>query len=176
MQFLDTPLAGVVVIEIESHEDERGAFGRTWCADEARSRGLQPHFDQCSVSYNRWKGTLRGLHFQREPHAESKLVRCTAGAIYDVVVDIRPLSPSYRGWIAYELTAANRRALYVPPGCAHGFQTLTDGAEVYYQISPPYRSESAGGVRWDDPAIGVQWPEVPRLMSERDRSWPSLPV
>jgi dTDP-4-dehydrorhamnose 3,5-epimerase len=154
--------------------DERGLFGRTWCADEARALGLCQQFAQCSVSFNRTRGTLRGLHFQTAPYAETKLVRCTAGAIVDVVVDLRPDSPTFRRWVAEELTAENRRALYVPEGCAHGFQTLTDGAEVLYQITPAHQPGFSSGVRWDDPAFGIRWPDVPRALSERDRTWPDF--
>jgi dTDP-4-dehydrorhamnose 3,5-epimerase len=174
MQFIPTILPGVHVVEVEARTDERGLFGRTWCADEARAHGLCPHFAQCSVSFNRIRGTLRGLHFQTAPHAETKLVRCTAGAIVDVVVDLRPGSPTFRRWVAEELTAENRRALYIPEGCAHGFQTLTDGAEVFYQITPAYQPGFSSGVRWDDPAFGIRWPDVPCALSERDRTWPDF--
>lgn len=174
MRFTQTALPGVHLIEVEATLDERGLFGRTWCADEARAHGLCPFFAQFSVSFNRVRGTLRGLHFQLAPHAETKLVRCTAGAILDVVVDLRKGSPTFSRWIACELTADNRKALYVPEGCAHGFQTLTDGAEVFYQITPSYEPGASSGVRWNDPAFGIQWPEGPRILSERDRSWPDF--
>lgn len=174
MLFIPTILPGVHLVEVEARSDERGLFGRTWCAGEAQARGLCPHFAQCSVSFNRLQGTLRGLHFQTAPHAETKLVRCTAGAIFDVVVDLRPDSPTFRRWIAEELTAENRRALYIPNGCAHGFQTLTDRAEVFYQISPDYQPDFASGVRWDDPAFGIRWPDGTRMLSERDRTWPDF--
>ena len=172
MMFTATILPGVYVVDVQVHSDERGLFGRTWCADEADARGLCPHFAQCSVSFNRIKGTLRGLHFQIAPYAETKLVRCTAGAVVDVVADLRPNSPTFRRWVAQDLTADNRRALYIPEGCAHGYQTLTDGAEVFYQIAPAYQPGFSFGVRWDDPAFGIQWPDGPRIMSERDRTWP----
>jgi dTDP-4-dehydrorhamnose 3,5-epimerase len=149
-------------------------FGRTWCVDEARERGLHTQFEQCSVSFNRVKGTLRGLHFQIAPYAEIKLVRCTAGAIMDVVVDLRPESPTFRSWVAVELTAENRRAMYIPEGCAHGFQTLANGSEVFYQITPTHHPEFSSGVRWDDPAFGICWPEPPRALSDRDRAWPDF--
>lgn len=174
MIFIPTILPGVYVVEVEVRPDERGSFGRTWCADEAREKGLCAHFEQCSVSFNRSAGTLRGLHYQTPPHAETKLVRCTAGAIFDVIVDLRPGSPTYCRWIAEELTATNRRALYVPAGCAHGFQSLTSDAEVLYQITPAHQPGFAAGVRWDDPAFGIRWPDGPRIMSDRDRAWPDF--
>lgn len=174
MRFCPTLLAGTFEIEIDTHTDERGFFARTWCAQEATAQGLCTSFAQSSISFNRLRGTIRGLHFQRAPHAESKLVRCTAGAIFDVVVDLRPESPTFRRWIALELTAANRRALYVPEGCAHGFQTLTDLTEVLYQISTEFHPGAACGVRWNDHAFNIGWPEQPSLISERDQHWPDF--
>ena len=164
----------MVIIEPELHADERGAFARTYCADELRANGLDPRISQCSTSFNRQAGTLRGLHYQRQPHAEVKLVRCTTGAIFDVAVDLRPGSPTYCRWVGIELTAENRRALYVPEGCAHGFLTLVDGSEVFYQISSPYVAEAGTGVRWDDPAFGVQWPSTPIVIAERDAGYPDF--
>ena len=172
MQFIPTILPGVLVVEVEARTDERGLFGRTWCADEARAHGLCPHFAQCSVSFNRIRGTLRGLHFQTAPYAETKLVRCTAGAIVDVVVDLRPDSPTFRRWVAEELTAENRRALYVPEGCAHGYITLEADTEVMYLTSEFYAPGSARGVRFDDPAFNIQWPIPAMLVSDADRTWP----
>jgi len=170
--FLATKLPGVQVIEAEKREDERGFFARTFCLQEFEAHGLDARASQCSISFNRKKGTLRGMHYQVAPHAESKLVRCTAGAIYDVAVDLRPDSPTFKQWEGVELSAQNRRALYIPAGCAHGFQTLADDTEVYYQISEFYHPESARGVRWDDPAFGIDWPGVEhRTLSERDLSY-----
>ncbi|HET8629275.1 MAG TPA: dTDP-4-dehydrorhamnose 3,5-epimerase [Thermomicrobiales bacterium] len=172
MRFTQTALEGVYLIGVEPIEDERGFFARTWCRREFGQRGLVADFVQCNVSYNRARGTLRGMHYQAPPHEETKVVSCIRGAIYDVVVDLRPESPTYRRWIGAELTEHNRDALYVPAGCAHGFQTLADDSEVFYQISAYYAPEAARGVRWDDPAFGIRWPEPPRAMSERDRSYP----
>lgn len=174
MQVIQTLVADTHLIDVESRLDDRGSFGRTWCAEVARAHGLCPYFEQSSVSFNRARGTLRGLHFQRHPHSEVKLVRCTAGAIFDVVLDLRPESLTFRRWTAFRLDCENRRALYIPRGCAHGFLTLTDGAEVLYQISPAYKPGFESGVRWDDPAFGIEWPEAPRIMSERDKSWPDF--
>ncbi len=151
MTFTETKLHGVYLIDPQRFDDERGFFARTWCEREFAVRGLNPRLAQCSVWYNRRKGTVRGLHYQAAPHQESKLVRCTRGAIYDVVLDLRPASASFRQWTAMELTAGNYRMLYVPEGCAHGFQTLEDDSEVLYQISEFYAPEFVRGVRWDDP-------------------------
>jgi dTDP-4-dehydrorhamnose 3,5-epimerase len=176
MRFVEMRLPGAYVIEVERHEDARGFFARTWCEEEFRARGLTAQIVQCSLSFNPRRGTLRGMHYQAPPHAEAKLVRCTRGAAYDVVLDLRPDSPTYLGWDAVELTEDNRRTVYVPEGCAHGFQTLADMTELFYQMSRPYRPESARGVRWDDPAFGIRWPPAPaeRLMSERDRTYPDF--
>ncbi len=172
MVFVETKLKGVYIIEVEKIEDERGFFARTFCQHEFEAHGLNSRVVQCSTSFNKKKGTLRGMHYQVAPYAEVKFVRCTAGAIYDVALDLRPDSLTYRRWIAVELTQDNRRALYIPAGCAHGFQTLVDNAEVYYQISEFYHPEFARGVRWDDSAFGIVWPEVEnRLLSERDISY-----
>ena len=178
MVFRATALDGAWVVDIEPSEDERGMFARTFDADEFRARGLSADFVQSSTSYNVRAGTLRGLHLQADPHAECKLVRCTAGAAYDVLVDLRPDSPTRLRWEAVELTAANRRAVYVPRGVAHGFQTLADGTELLYMIDRPYVPEAARGVRWDDPAVGVDWPDPggERTISERDRGLPDLDV
>src|SRR6266545_5676377 len=148
MRFRDTGLAGAFLLEPERRADERGFFARTWCHDEAAAHGISVNWVQCNVSFNRATGTLRGLHYQAPPWEEAKLVRCTMGAICDVIVDLRPASPTYRQWAAFELTADNRRALYVPTGFAHGFQTLADDTEVFYQMSAFYRAEAARGVRW----------------------------
>ncbi len=171
MRFLPTRLAGVYVVEPELLLDERGGFARTWCAEELRAHGLDPELSQCSISFNRRAGTLRGMHWQAEPHAETKIVRCTQGAIYDVALDLRSDSATFKQWFAIELTAENRLALYIPQGCAHGFQTLVDDSEVLYQISAPYHAGSARGVRWDDSAFAIDWPPAERVMSERDRDY-----
>lgn len=171
MRFLETPLSGAYVIEPELAEDERGFFARTFCQKEFKSHGLNPELVQCSISFNKKKGTLRGMHYQVKPHEETKLVRCTMGAIYDVIVDLRPESITFRKWIAVELSALNRKMLFIPKGFAHGFQTLVDNTEVFYQMSEYYASEHAQGLRWDDPTIGIWWPPVTkRLVSERDQN------
>ena len=153
-------------------EDERGFFARSFCEKEFSERGLNPRVVQCNVSFNRRRGTLRGMHFQAAPHEEAKLVRCTAGAIWDVMVDLRPGSPTFKRWHGAELSAANRRAFYVPEGVAHGFQTTTENAEVLYQMTASFRPESARGVRWNDPAFAIQWPIADPFVSERDRAFP----
>ncbi|MDB5411226.1 MAG: dTDP-4-dehydrorhamnose 3,5-epimerase [Rhodospirillales bacterium] len=174
MNFVATRLAGAFLIEIEPHEDERGSFARTWCGREFAARGLVIEIAQCSLSTNKRAGTVRGLHFQRAPHDEVKLVRCQRGAIFDVIVDLRPDSATFRRWQGFELSADNHRELYVPQGFAHGFQTLTDDAEIFYQISEYYVSEAAGGVRWDDPAFRVVWPLPISTISDKDRHWPDF--
>lgn len=175
MIFRETALAGAYLVEPERIRDERGFFARSWCAEEFALHGLSPRLAQCSVSWNRKAGTLRGLHYQRAPHAESKLVRVTRGSIFDVIVDLRPASPTRHRWFAAELDAESGLMMYVPEGFAHGFQTLEDDTEVSYQISVPYRAESAAGLRWDDPALAIAWPEAqPRIISERDRAFPTL--
>lgn len=172
MIFHETPIPGAWRVEPERIEDERGFFARVFDEDEFARRGMRTAFPQCSVSFNARAGTLRGLHYQAAPHAEAKLVRCTAGAVWDVLVDLRPESPAFRRWYAAELSAGNRRLLYVPEGVAHGFQTLVDESEVFYQISERYHPELARGQRWDDPAFGVEWPEAAvRTLSERDRGY-----
>ena len=174
MKFIETPLRGAYVIEMEPHRDERGYFARTFCRQEFEARGLNPHLEQCSTSFNVSRGTLRGLHYQAEPYEEAKLVRCARGALYDLIVDLRPGSVSFRKWFAVELTASNLLMLYVPEGFAHGFQTLEDETEVLYQISDSYRPEYARGVRWNDPAFDFRWPMDERVMSERDLSFPDF--
>jgi dTDP-4-dehydrorhamnose 3,5-epimerase len=160
------------LVDLEPIEDERGMFARSWCPNEFSRQGLDPRLAACNVSFNRAAGTLRGMHYQAPPHEEAKLVRCTAGAIYDVVVDLRASSPTYCRWFAAELTAHNRTALYAPPGCAHGFQTLQAESEVLYLISTPYVPEAARGVRWDDRAFGIEWPPASsRVISKRDRAY-----
>ncbi len=172
MRFTPTAVAGVMLVEPEPMTDERGFFARTWCREEFAAQGLNPHLDQCSISFNARRGTLRGMHYQRDPHGEVKLVRCTAGAIFDVAVDLRPTSPTYMKWAGAELTAGNRKALYIPEGCAHGFVTLADGTEVFYQITPAFRPGFGAGVRWNDPVFGIAWPIQPEVISDRDRDYP----
>jgi dTDP-4-dehydrorhamnose 3,5-epimerase len=173
--FTKTALDGAFVIEPElNEEDERGFFARTWCQREFAARGLETRVAQCSTSFNRKKGTLRGLHFQADPFTETKIVRCTSGSMYDVIVDLRPGSPSFMRHFAVILTPANRRMVYVPAGLAHGFQTLEDDTEVLYQISGFYSPDHSRGVRWDDPAFGIQWPPADRIIAERDRSYPDF--
>jgi dTDP-4-dehydrorhamnose 3,5-epimerase len=175
MRFTATPLAGAYVVDVEPVADERGLFARTWCRREMEARGLDPGLVQCSVSFNKKRGTLRGMHFQAPPDQEVKLVRCTRGAVFDVVLDLRQGSPTFKRWFAAELTADNRKALYVPAGFAHGFQTLADDSEVLYQMSEFHSPESARGVRWNDPAFAIDWPRAAkRTMSQRDRSYPDF--
>jgi len=171
MKFTELALAGAFLIEPEPNEDERGFLVRTFCVEEFNARGLNATIAQCSVSYNRRRGTLRGLHYQVFPHAEVKLVRCTAGLIFDVIVDIRPGSPTFKRWLGTELSAVDPRMIYIPAGFAHGFQTLADSTEVFYQISESYHPEDARGARWDDPAFGVIWPVEDKIISARDRSY-----
>jgi dTDP-4-dehydrorhamnose 3,5-epimerase len=172
--FSETELPRVWVIVPEPVEDHRGFFARTWCEREFAARGIAGSWVQNSVSFNAKKGTLRGLHYQRAPHEEAKLVRCTSGKIYDVVVDLRPGSPSYKKHIAVELSAANRTMLYIPKGCAHGFQALEDSTEVFYQISEFYAPDHAAGARWNDPAFGIHWPCHDLIISDRDRAFPDF--
>jgi len=174
VRFIPTDLAGAYVIEPDKMEDERGFFARTFCRDEFAAHGLHRVFVQCNVSFNARKGTLRGLHFQAQPHEEAKLVRCTRGAIYDVIVDIRRKSPTFKRWGAFELSAKNHRMLYAPEGFAHGFQTLEDNCEVFYQMSEMYHSGLARGVRWNDPAFAIRWPVADPFVSQRDAHYPDL--
>jgi dTDP-4-dehydrorhamnose 3,5-epimerase len=174
MIFTETKLRGAFVIDIERRDDERGFFARAWCQEEFAARGLSTHLVQANISFSQRAGTLRGLHYQVKPHEEVKLVRCTRGAVYDVIVDLRPESSTYLQWVSVELTADNRTMLYVPEGLVHGYQTLTDKAEVLYQVSQVYSPESERGVRWDDPAVGIEWPRIdPRIISAKDKSWPN---
>jgi len=172
--FRETPVAGAWIVEPERHADARGFFARTWCAAEFARHGLSPRLVQVSLSHTAQRGTLRGLHFQVPPHAEAKLIRCVRGAIFDVAVDLRPESPTFRRHVAVRLDADNRLALYVPEGCAHGFQTLTDNTEVLYQMSAPYAPGAARGVRWDDPAFAIPWPPGDRIIADRDRQSPDF--
>lgn len=174
MRFHETSIKGAWIVRPEPLPDERGFFARTWCSKEFADRGLDPNLTQCSISFNHRKGTLRGMHYQIAPHHEAKVVRCTRGAIYDVILDLRPESPTCLRWHAVELTAENRDMLYIPEGVAHGFQTLMDDSEVFYQITAAYEPSAARGVRWDDPAFGISWPEAERIMSARDRTYPDF--
>jgi dTDP-4-dehydrorhamnose 3,5-epimerase len=173
--FEETKLPGAFVIDVERREDERGFFGRTFCVDEFSQHGLETGLVQANVSWNPRQGTLRGMHFQRAPHAEVKIVRATRGAVHDVIIDLRPDSPTYTQWIGVDLTAENRRALYVPEGFAHGFQTLVPDCEVHYLVTEVYTPEAEGGVRWDDPAFGIEWPDPANaFLSPKDAAWPDF--
>jgi len=169
--FRETPLKGAFLIEPERKDDERGFFARTWCAEEFAAQGLNPRLVQCSISYNKKKGTLRGMHYQVSPYEEAKLVRCTRGAIFDVIIDLRQSSSTYTKHTTVVLSESNRHMLYIPEGMAHGFQTLEDDTEVFYQMSRVFHSESARGVRWDDPCFNIQWPQADRTISIRDRQF-----
>jgi dTDP-4-dehydrorhamnose 3,5-epimerase len=174
--FTATPLPGAWILELDRHEDQRGFFARSWCAREAEARGLNPRVVQCSVSVNKRRGTLRGMHYQMAPYQEAKLIRCTRGAIHDVILDLRRGSPAFKRHVVVQLDAEGGRMLYVPEGVAHGFQTLTDDAEVFYQMSEFYAPDHARGVRWDDPAFGITWPADDRTISERDRGYADFGV
>ena len=174
MLFRKLIVPGVFEIRTERREDERGFFARTWCRNEFQQHGLNPNLVQCSVSFNTRRGTLRGMHYQVVPHAEAKLVRCTQGAIYDVVLDLRADSPTYGNWVAAVLTSDEHNMMYVPDGCAHGFLTLEDRTEVFYQMSEFYRPDAARGLRWNDPSFRIEWPAEVVVISERDRSYPDF--
>lgn len=174
MIFNETELPGVYVVDVETIGDRRGHFARAFCAGEFEKHGLEPRVAQCNLSYNHAKGTLRGLHFQKAPHEETKLVRCTRGAIFDVAVDLRPDSPTFKKWTGVELSAENSRMLYVPAGFAHGYLTLTNGAEVFYMVSQFYAPASEGGYRWDDPAFGIDWPAPVEVVSDKDAAHPDF--
>ena len=174
MIFTDTRVRGAVVIEPEPIADERGFLARCFCAREFEARGLNPRLVQCSISLTKMKGTLRGLHFQRPPHAEVRLVRCTAGALYDVIVDLRPESPTFRRYFGIELSARNHKMLYVPEGFAHGLQTLEDDTEVVYQMSEFFAPDAVAGVRWNDPVFAIRWPLEVTVICERDRTYPDF--
>lgn len=171
MLFTETKLKGAFIIDLEERSDDRGFFARTFCAKEFEDHGLKPTVAQCNLSFNHKKGTLRGMHYQTLPAAETKLIRCTQGAIYDVIVDMRPNSPTYLSHIGVELTAENRRALYVPEMFAHGYQALTDGAEVVYQVGEFYTPGYERGLRYNDPVLGIEWPTEVTVISEKDASW-----
>jgi dTDP-4-dehydrorhamnose 3,5-epimerase len=174
MRFEETNLCGAWLIEPAPAHDERGFFARTFCAREYGERGLTTQFVQNSTSHSNARGTLRGMHFQRAPHAEVKVVSCLKGALWDVIIDLRPESPTYRRWQGFELSAANQRQLYVPAGFAHGFQTLCDDTRAGYLISAFYVPQAAAGIRYDDPAFGIDWPLPASVISEKDRSWPDF--
>lgn len=174
MKFSETGLHGAVIVEIEQMKDQRGFFARTWCKREFEQYGLDSSLVQANVSYNRSRGTLRGMHYQVEPYGETKLVRCSQGAIYDVVIDLRPESPTYRKWVGVELTAENYRMLFVPKMFAHGFQTLIDDSVVTYQVGQFYTSGSERGIRYNDPVFGLRWPVEVSVISDKDKSWPDF--
>jgi dTDP-4-dehydrorhamnose 3,5-epimerase len=174
MIFAETKLPGAFIIDLEPWKDERGFFARAFCRSEFEQHGLKSCVAQCNISFNNKKGTLRGMHYQVAPHSEAKLVSCIAGAIYDVVIDLRGNSPTYRQWFAMELLARDRRMLYIPEDCAHGFQTLEDNTTVFYQMFQFYEPAAGRGVRWDDPTFAIEWPEGPRVISERDNHYPDF--
>lgn len=171
MTFQETKLPGVFEIQLDIKPDERGFFARSWCQNEFENQGLATRLVQCNVSFNMRTGTLRGMHYQAAPHAETKLVRCTRGSIYDVALDLRPDSPNFKQWVAVVLTAEKRNMAYIPEGCAHGFLTLEDRTEVFYQMSEFYHPESSRGIRWNDPAFQIEWPARVEVISDRDRSY-----
>jgi dTDP-4-dehydrorhamnose 3,5-epimerase len=174
MIFTPTKLAGAYIIEPEPIEDQRGFFARTFCRKEFAEHGLQTQWVQCNISFNKKKGTLRGMHYQAAPDQEVKLVRCTAGAIYDVIIDLRPDSATYTQWVAVELSADNRNMLYVPEDFAHGFLTLTEDSEIFYQMAQFYAPQAARGLRWNDPVFDIDWPESVSAISDRDREYPDF--
>lgn len=174
MKFTATTIPGVMVVDVEPHEDARGFFARSFCAEEFAAQGVTANFVQTNIAVSKSRGTLRGMHYQAAPKPEAKLVRCTRGAIFDVVIDLRPDSPGYGGWTGCELSAANHRALYIPEGCAHGMLTLDDDTEVFYLMGAAYDPELARGVRWDDPAFAIDWPEPPRVISPSDGQYPNF--
>ncbi len=174
IEFSESSLPGAYLVDLVPSRDSRGFFARSYSPDEFAAHGLGPELRECSVSYNARKATLRGMHFQAAPHEEHKLVRCTAGAIFDVIVDLRPASSHFRRWFGIELNAENRRGLFVPPGFAHGFVTLMDQSEVFYMISVSHSAAHARGVRWNDPAFGIEWPLQPQVIAPRDAQYPLL--
>jgi len=172
MKFTASQIPGAWIIDITAIHDHRGFFAMTWLPDEFRKHGVDPALAQCNLAYNHKRGTLRGMHFQSAPHAQAKIIRCTRGALVDVIVDLRPESPAYCQWEAVELTADNRRMLYMPEGIAHGYLTLTDDVEAYYHASAPWHPAAESGVRWNDPAFAIAWPFAPVLISDKDAAWP----
>lgn len=174
MIFTETNLKGAFIIEPQRLEDDRGFFARTWCQEEFEAYGLRPRWVQSNISFNKHRGTLRGMHYQAPPHQEVKLIRCTAGVIYDVIIDLRPASATFKHYASVTLTAENCTMLYAPEGFAHGFLTLEDNTEIFYQMSAFYAPECARGVRWNDPAFGIHWPSAVKVISERDRGYPDF--
>jgi dTDP-4-dehydrorhamnose 3,5-epimerase len=174
MIFLETAIPDVLIVEPERFEDERGFFALSWSHAEFAARGLNPNLTECNISFSKKRGILRGMHYQASPYAQAKLVRCTMGAIYDVAIDLRPDSPTLNRWVAVELSAENRRMLYIPEGFAHGFQTLVDETEIFYQMSSSYQKDAGRGVRWNDEAFNIEWPITDPVMIDRDRDYPLL--
>ena len=174
MKFTPTPVDGAYVLDVNRIGDERGYFGRLWCENEMREQGLVAHIRQSNIGFSPQAGTLRGLHYQRAPHEEVKIVRCTRGSVFDVVVDVRPQSPTFRRWFGIELNPDNASMLYVPEGCATGYLTLEDNSEIYYNTSAIYAPEAATGVRYDDPAFQIDWPREITVLSDNDKNWPDL--
>ncbi|MCB0173716.1 MAG: dTDP-4-dehydrorhamnose 3,5-epimerase [Anaerolineae bacterium] len=172
MIFTETSLKDAYIVDIQKIEDQRGFFARGWCQNEFEAQGLVPRVAQVNISYSQREGTLRGMHYQKIPYAESKLVRCIKGAFYDVIIDLRPDSPTFKQWLGVELTADNYRMLYVPEGFAHGFQTLVDHTEAFYMVSQFYTPQAESGLRYDDPAFAIQWPLEVEVISEKDKNWP----
>ena len=174
MIFTETPLQGAYIIDLNTIEDERGFFARSWCKMEFGKHNLNPELVQCNISFNNKKGTLRGMHYQEEPYGEAKLVRCTQGSIYDVIIDLRTTSPTFLAWYSVELSAENRKMLYIPESFAHGFQTLADDTEVLYQMSEYYHPGHARGIRWNDPSVSIDWPLDTIIMSKQDREYSDI--
>lgn len=174
MIFTETKIRGLFIIDLEPFEDERGFLARSWSKQEFAAQGIDDTMVECNVSFNKRAGILRGLHYQCSPHEQAKLVRCTRGGIYDVAVDLRTASPTLYQWVAVELTEDNHRSFFIPAGCAHGYQTLTEESEVFYQMSDHYHPECSRGVRWNDPAFGIHWPLSDPIMIERDRTYPLI--
>lgn len=173
MIFKETPIAGAYLVEMEPMVDTRGFFARAWSSKEFGEHGLETHFPDINFSASTCKGTIRGLHYQKEPHAEAKFVRCVRGALYDVIVDLRPDSPTLQQWAGFEIRATDHQAIYVPPGCAHGVQTLEDDTEMLYMVSACHAAGAEGGIRWNDPFFQIEWPETPkRIVSDKDQLWP----
>lgn len=172
MIYKETPIDGVFIIDIEPVADERGFFSRTWCVKEFQARGLNSDLVQCNISFNKKRGTLRGMHYQKPPHGEVKVVRCTRGRVFDVILDLRPESPSFQQWLGVELSEDNHHMLYIPEGCAHGFQTLEDDSELFYQMSTFYEPGVASGVRWNDPSFAIRWPLEVAVVSDKDNKFP----
>jgi dTDP-4-dehydrorhamnose 3,5-epimerase len=174
--FTETEIPGTFIVGLQRMEDERGSFARSWCRREFREHGLDDTLVQCNISFNKRKGTLRGMHYQADPHSEAKLMRCTRGALFDVVLDLRPSSPTFLRWYGCELTPDNGRMFFIPKGCAHGFLTLADETEIFYQMTEYYYPESARGVRWNDPLFRIEWPAPVTMISPRDSDYPDARV